>query len=80
MKIKKDKLWCEEYRNYYGNSDHQYEAKLIDLRALEPGTKFEVAHGWWHGEKLQEDYILAHAPSKDRIVELTKEHHSLYLQ
>ena len=78
--MKKDKLWCEEYRDYYGNSDPKYGGKLTDLRTLEPGTKFEVANGWWHGEKLEDDCILVHTPEEDRVVKLTEDHHSLYLQ
>jgi hypothetical protein len=79
--MKKDnKLWCEEYRDYYGNSDPQYGGKLTDLRTLPAGTKFSVANGWWEGEKLEDDYILVHAPGEDRRVKLTEEYHSLYLQ
>lgn len=77
---KDNKLWCEEYRDYYGNSDPKYGGKLTDLRTLELGTKFEVANGWWRGEKLESDYILVHAPGEDRIVKLTEEYHSLYLK
>lgn len=75
-----DKIWCEEYKDYYGNSDPQYGGTLTDLRTLEPGTKFLVANGWWEGEKLEDNYILVHAPGEDRRVKLTEEQHSLYLQ
>jgi hypothetical protein len=79
--MKKDnKLWCAEYRDYYGNSDPQYGGKLTDLRTLKAGTKFSVANGWWEGEKLEDDYILVYAPGEDRRVKLTEEYHSLYLQ
>ncbi len=79
--MKKDnKLWCEEYRDYYGNSDPEYGGILTDLRTLEAGTKFHVANGRWNGEKLEDDYILVHAPTGDRKVKLTEEYHSLYLQ
>lgn len=75
-----NKLWCEEYRDYYGNSDPQYGGVLTDLRTLPIGTKFFVANGWWEGEVLSENRILIHAPKEDRIVELTDSYHSLYLQ
>jgi hypothetical protein len=75
-----DKVWCEEYKNYYGNPDPKYGGKLTDLRILPAGTKFHVANGWWDGEKLEGDYILVHTPSGNRKVKLTEECHSLYLQ
>ncbi len=75
-----EKVWCEEYQDYYGNSDPEYGGVLTDLRTLDVGTKFHVANGWWEGEKLAGDYILVHAPTGDIRVELTEEYHSLYLQ
>lgn len=75
-----NKLWCEEYKDYYGNSDPQYGGILTDLRKLPIGTKFFVANGWWEGEIISENRILVHAPKEDRIVELTDNYHSLYLQ
>ena len=77
---KDNKFWCEEYRDYYGNSDPKYGGILTDLRKLPVGTKFFVANGWWEVEKLEDDCILVHAPTGDRIVKLTDEHHSLYLK
>ena len=74
-----DKVWCEEYNDYYGNHDPRYGGTLTDLRALPAGTKFHVANGWWDGEKLEGDSILVYAPSGDRVVKLTEEYHSLYL-
>ncbi len=76
----KNKLWCEEYRDYYGNSDPQYGGKLTDLNTLPAGTKFFVANGCWEGEKLEGDYILVHAPKEDKVVKLTDKYHSLYLK
>ena len=75
-----NKLWCEEYRDYYGNSDPQYGGTLTDLRTLPVGTKFFVANGWWNGEILSDNRMLVHGKTEDRIVELTDECHSLYLQ
>lgn len=75
-----NKLWCEEYKDYYGNADPNYGGMLTDLRTLEPGTKFFVANGWWRGEKLENDSILIHAPNEDRVVKITDKCHSLYLQ
>ena len=75
-----EKVWCEEYNDYYGNPDPQYGGILTDLRELPEGTKFYVANGWWNGEKLSGDRILVHAPTKDRIFKLTDKCHSLYLQ
>lgn len=74
-----DKVWCEEYKDYYGNSDPKYGGKLTDLKELPVGTKFYVANGWWEGEKLEGDYILVYAPEVKRKVKLTDEYHSLYL-
>lgn len=79
MEIMENKIWCEEYNDYYGNADPKYGGKLTDLYTLEPGKKFFVANGYWEGEKLEDDYILVHAPTGDRKVKLTKEHHSLYI-
>lgn len=73
-----DKIWCEEYKDYYGNS--QYGGTLTDLRKLPVGTKFFVANGWWEGEILSDSRILIHAPDGDNIVELTDEYHSYYLK
>jgi hypothetical protein len=77
---KDNKLWCEEYNDYYGNSDPQYGGRLTDLYTLPVGTKLFVANGCWEGEKLEDDYIIVHAPGEDRRVKLTEEYHSLYLQ
>ena len=78
--MNKDKIWCDEYQDYYGNSDPQYGGKLTDLRTLATGTKFFVANGWLEGEKLEDNCILVQAPTGDRIVKLTEEYHSLYLK
>ena len=75
-----NQLWCEEYMDYYGNSDPRYGGKLTDLRTLPVGTKFFVANGWWEGEILSDNRILVHDPAGDRIVDLTDKHHALYLQ
>ena len=75
-----NKLWCEEYKDYYGNPDPQYGGILTDLRELPEGTKFHVANGWWDGEKLEGDFILVCAPSGKIKVKLTEKYHSLYLQ
>ena len=75
-----NKVWCEEYKDYYGNSDTQYGGVLTDLRELPAGTKFSVANGWWEGEVLSDNRILVHAPTGDRVVELTDKCHSLYLK
>lgn len=75
-----NKIWCEEYKDYYGSSDPKYGGKLTDLRKLPVGTKIFVANGWWDGEILSDNRILVYAPTGDFIVELTDEYHSLYLQ
>lgn len=75
-----NKRWCEEYKDYYGNSDPQYGGKLTDLYTLPVGTKFFVANGLWEGERLSDNRILVHAPKEDIVVELTDEYHSLYLK
>lgn len=75
---KDKKLWCEEYKNYYGNPDPKYGGVLTDLRALPVGTQFFVANGLWDGEVLSDNRILAHATKT--IHKLTDEHHSLYLE
>lgn len=75
-----DKLWCEEYQDYYGNSDPKYGGTLTDLRKLPVGTKFLVANGLWAGEILPDNRILVHARTGDFIVELTDGYHSLYLK
>ena len=75
-----NKLWCEEYKDYYGNSDPKYGGVLTDLRTLPVGTEFFVANGWWYGEILSDNRMLVHASTEDIIVELTDRHHSLYLR
>jgi hypothetical protein len=35
-----DQIWCEEYKDYYGNSDPKYGGILTDLRELPVGTTF----------------------------------------
>lgn len=74
-----NKIWCEEYKDYYGNPDPEYGGVLTDLRTLSTGTEFHVANGWWTGQKLEGDYILIYALDGKRKVELTEEYHSLYL-
>ena len=75
-----NKIWCEEYQDYYGNSDPNYGGVLTDLRALPEGTEFFVANGWWQGKKLAGNYILVYAPDEKKVVALTDKYHSLYLQ
>lgn len=77
--MENNKLWREEYKDYYGNSDPQYGGTLTDLRKLPVGTKFFVTNGLWEGEVLSDNRILVHAPANDLIVELTDRYHSLYL-
>ena len=72
--------WCEEYKDYYGNSDPKYGGTLTELRTLAVGTKFFVANGWWHGEILSDNRMLVHGPIDDFIVKLTDECHSLYVR
>lgn len=74
-----NKLWCEEYKDYYGNPDPKYGGKLTDLRKLPVGTEFWVANGWWQGKILSESRMLVYCPSGDFVVELTDQHHALYL-
>lgn len=78
--VNDNKLWCEEYKDYYGNSDTEYGGTLTDLRKLPVGTKFFVANGWWAGEVLSDNRMLVYCPTCDFIVELADEHHSLYLR
>ena len=81
MENNNNKLWCEEYKDYYGNSDPDYGGILTDLRELPVGTNFFVANGLWEGEKLENDCILVRdTPIGDFIVELTDKYHSLYLR
>ena len=75
-----NKLWCEEYKDYYGNSDPKYGGVLTDLRTLPVGTEFFVANGLWYGEILSDNRMLVHTSTEDIIVELTDRHHSLYLR
>jgi hypothetical protein len=75
-----DKLWCEEYKDFYGNSDPNYGGVLTDLRTLPVGTEFYVTNGAWYGEILSDNRILIHGLKTDGIVELTDNHHSLYIE
>lgn len=73
------KIWCEEYQDYYGNSDPKYGGVLTDLRTLSVGTEFFVANGWWYGKVLSDNKILVYEPSGKSVVKLTDKYHSLYL-
>ena len=75
-----NKFWCEEYKDYYGNSHPEYGGTLTDLRKLPVGTKFFVTNGWWAGEILPDNRMLVHAPTDDFVVELTDKYHSLYIR
>ena len=75
-----DKSWCEEYKDYYGNSHPEYGGILTDLRTLPVGTEFYVANGAWYGETLPDNCILMHGLKADAIVELTDKNHSLYIE
>ena len=75
-----NKIWCEEYQDYYGNSDPKYGGVLTDLRTLPEGTEFFVANGWWSGKILSNNRILVYMPDCEKVVELTDRYHSLYLQ
>lgn len=74
-----NKIWCEEYQDYYGNSDPKYGGVLTDLRTLPDGTEFFVANGWWSGKALPDNKILIYMPDGEKVVELTDKYHSLYL-
>ena len=74
-----NKIWCEEYHDYYGNSDPKYGGKLTDLRKLPVGTEFFVANGYWCGKILSDNRMLVYCPTGDFVVELTDKYHSLYL-
>ena len=81
MKNKKsNKLWCEEYKDYYGNLNPTYGGVLTDLRTLPAGTEFYVTNGCWNGKVLSDSRILVCCPTGDFIAELTDKYHSLYLQ
>ena len=75
-----EKIWCEEYNDYYGNSDPKYGGILTDLRTLPEGTEFFVANGWWSGKILSDNKILIYEPNGEKVVELTDKYHSLYLR
>ena len=74
-----NKIWCEEYQDYYRNSDPKYGGVLTDLRTLQEGTEFFIANGWWSGKILSDNRILVYCPTGDFIAELTDKYHSLYL-
>ena len=75
-----DKPWCEEYKDFYGNSHPEYGGILTDLCTLPVGTEFYVANGAWYGKTLPDNYILIHGPKMDDVVQLTDKHHSLYIE
>ena len=75
-----NKSWCEEYNDFYGNSDPKYGGVLTDLRTLPAGTEFYVTNGAWCGKILPDNCILVHGPKTDNIVKLTDNHHSLYIE
>lgn len=75
-----DKIWCEEYQDYYGNTHHDYGGILTDLRILPPGFQFFVANGLWEGKILPDNRILVYAPDGEKIYPLTDRYHSLYLK
>ena len=78
--MENNKIWCEEYQDYYGNSDPKYGGVLTDLRSLSEGTEFFVANGWWSGKTLSDNRILVYMPTgENKIAELTDKYHSLYL-
>lgn len=81
LDIDNTKIWCEEYQDYYGNSDPKYGGVLTDLRALPEGTEFFVANGWWAGKILSDNRILVYVHTgENMVVELTDKYHSLYLK
>ena len=78
--MENNKVWCEEYQDYYGNSDPDYGGVLTDLRTLPEGTEFFVANGWWSGKILSDNRILVYMPNgENKEVSLTEKYHSLYL-
>ena len=74
-----ERIWCEEYQDYYGNSDPKYGGVLTDLRTLQAGTEFSVANGLWNGKIISNNKILVYTPSGEKEVELSDNYHSLYL-
>ena len=74
------KIWCEEYKDYYGNIHPKYGGVLTDLLDLPVGTKFFVTNGNWNGEILQNDFVFVHSIFGTYAVRLSPEHHSLYLE
>lgn len=74
-----DKIWCEEYQDYYGKSHPNYGGVLTDLRKLPIGKEFFVNNGCWYGKMLADGKMLIYCPTGDFIVELTDKYHSLYI-
>ena len=77
---KKDGEWCEQYNDYYGNSDPIYGGKLTDLYNLPVGTWFNVANGAYNAHIGYNEHGDKCIVTDVNCIKLTPKFHSLYIE
>lgn len=75
----KDGDYCEEYKDYYGNTHPEYGGKLVDLYGLKVGTVVFVTNGGYLATITFDDHGDKCVVTDKSLVKLTKEHHSAYV-
>lgn len=76
----KDGEWCEQYKDYYGNTHPKYGGTLTDLFSLPVGTSFYVCNGCYDAMITVDEHGDKCIVTCCSCVKLTKENHSLYIK
>lgn len=72
--------WCEQYNDFYGNTDPQYGGTLTDLFTLPIGKKFYVANGCYDATIIVDEHGDKCVLTGCTCIKLTKENHSSYIK
>lgn len=80
MQKNKDKEWCEQYYDFYGNTHPKYGGTLTDLFTLPVGQKFYVANGCYDATIIVDEDGDKCVLTCCTCFKLTKDNHSMYIK
>lgn len=72
--------WCEQYNDYYGNTDPKYGGTLTDLFGLPVGYSFHVTNGCYDATIVVDEHGDKCILTCGICTKLTKDYHSLYIK
>lgn len=80
MQKNKDKEWCEQYHDFYGNTSPEYGGTLTDLFTLPVGQKFYVTNGCYDATIIVDEHGDKCVLTCCTCFKLTKDNHSMYIK